>query len=306
MKNACIIALLACLRVWALTAEEVIKKYNLTDLSFDRSTFADSSCPVLAESTFTWYDKSTGLIDSQYKCVESFKCADSYCKWKFYYSHKVFDNGVRATREYMVNANTADTVNKVLSKYDKQEILIESDDIFLEYNNRMISSYTYNERGQRTAYYHINVGAKGVRDTSHIELTTYDKNGCPKELQYPLKDAKAIYECNDFDSVTALIQVKDDKKLPYWVKFYDKQKKLSKWNEYYWVREGNPLKRIISYDYDSKGRVKREYYLMSPDCMSRPYSGPGSFEINMFIEYTYDEKDRELTKVQYSQPCLGN
>lgn len=306
MKNACIVALLAFLRVWALTGEEVIKKYNLTDLSFDKSTFADSSCPVLAESTYTWYSQSTGLIDSQYKCVESFKCADNYCKWKFYYSHKVFGNGVRATREYMVNANTADTVNKVLSKYDKQANLMESDDIFLEYNNRMISSYTYNERGQRTGYYHINVGAKGGRDTSHIELTTYDKNGCPKELQYPLKNAKAIYECTDFDSIAAQIRLKDGEHRPRWVWIYDKENRLKKLSEYSWVREGNPLIKTIFYVYDSQGRVEREYYLMSPDCMSRPYSGPGSFEINMFIEYTYDDKGREKTKVKYSQPCFGD
>ena len=306
MKNACTIALLACLQVWALTGEEVIKKYNLTDLSFDRSTFADSLCPELAESTFTWYNESTGLIDSQYKCVESFKCADNYCKWKTYFSHKLFPNGSRATRQFKVDATNPDTSTKELATYDSQGNLLESDLVFLRHSTRMISSYTYNERGQRTAYYHINVGAKGGRDTSHIEVTTYDKNGCPKELQYPLKNAKALYECNAFDTAAALIQIDSGKERPQWIWIYGKGNKLLKLSEYSWVREGNPLLKTIFYVYDSKGRVEREYYLMSPDCMSRPYSGPGSFEINMFIEYTYDEKDRKLTKVQYSQPCFGN
>lgn len=304
MKNVCIIALLACLQAYAMTGEEVIKKYNLTDLSFDKSTFADSSCPVLAESTFTWYDKSTGLIDSQYSYVYGYK--ENCCYWKSYYSHKVFPNGARATREYRVDANSGDTSQKSLGTYSESGNLLESDDIFLSANSRMVTSYTYNERGQRTAYYHINVGAKGGRDTAHIELTTYDKNGCPKELKYPLKNAKAVYGCTDFDSVAAQIRLKDGKKLPYWVKMYDKKNRLSKWNDYYWNRDGNPLHRIIFYDYDAMGRVKREYYLMSPDCMGRPYTGPGSFEINMFSEYTYDEKGREITKVKYSQPCFGN
>jgi hypothetical protein len=306
MKNAFILTILAYLQVWALTGEEVIKKYNLTDLSFDRSTFSDSLCPVLAESTFTWYSESTGLIDSQYNCVESFKCPDNYCRWKIYYNHKVFPHGARATREYTVDANTRDTATKVLSTYDKYGNLLESDNVFLRSNSRMISGFTYNGRGQRTAYYHINVGAKGGRDTSHIELTTYDKNGCPKELQYPLKNAKALYECNAFDTAAALIQIDSGKERPQWIWIYDKENRLKKLSEYSWVREGNPLIKTIFYIYDSQGRVKREYYLVSPDCMGRPYSGPGSFEITWFVEYTYDDKGREVTKVKYSQPCFGN
>jgi len=194
----------------AVTGTDVVKEYCLDDIGFSEADFVDSLCPVLAESTYTWYNQETGLVNSEHNYTSSHK--ENCCYWKTRYDHGIFPDGTRRTRYFKFNTHTDDTGWKSLQTIGTNGQLIAADDFILPYNHRSITAYTYNEQGNQTAYYH-SVRPDGKRDTSHVELTEYDKTGRrPLEKLYPCTKGRRIYICNGFDSVVAKIAVLNGKK----------------------------------------------------------------------------------------------
>lgn len=297
MKQILFILIIAKL-IFAVTGDDIINKYSLANPQFSEKDFDESVCSNMAESTFTYYNKLTGLIDSQYHYVNNFNANRVL---KHYYDHKIFDDGTRVAREFEVAVKGNDTLRKALQAYNNKGLKTEIDRIHYDYPGHEKEIYTYNNRNQETAYYCIHIRSDGSFDTTDVHKTTYDNKGRPVSKVFPKANGRTIFKYTDFDSIAAELSISKGKELPYIIYFYNQNKRVKSLTEYMWLDDTLPPQRSIYYFYDSLGRLTKSYYFSSCTGLGS-YSGPGSFCLNAVEYVKFDSKGREVEHYQKVRP----
>ena len=297
IKRFIIIPLLPLL-LFALTAEDIIKKYHLENPCYTKKEMDISLCDELYDSSDYFYFGNTKRIDSIKNWHDVWEKGLIFRKSIFHYDtlKSGFFKELTIITEWDYNSSHIDTFDVETKLYNKQGLLIEKKSISTSMGED-INKYTYNLKGQRVKFISY-VNGRVWTDEDYY----YNKKGLRHKIVYKKGVSDTTYNIyTSFDSLLATIELYKGKKVPYILNFYQ-NRKIYKKIMYSWTRKVLP-KNCTYYYYNSKGRLIKEITLGQEVAdQNNAYRDKHSFVPKRWCVYKYDKRGRLKMKVTRKKP----
>ncbi len=293
-----IIVVLLPLKLFSLTAEDIIKKYHLENPCYTKKEMDVSLCDELCDSTDYYYFRNTEKLDSTIEYAKLIVGDRVFRKSVFKYDtlKSGFLKELTITTEWDYNSSVVDTFDVETKLYNKQGLLIEEKSISTsigEYTDK----YTYNLKGQRIKFISY-VNRRVWTDEDYY----YNKKGLRHKIVYKKGVSDTTYNIyTPFDSLLATIELYKGKKVPYILNFY-KNKKMYKKIMYSWARNVLP-KNCTYYYYNSKGQLIKDITLAKSESnINETYKDKNTLTPQSWTIYRYDKQGRLKQKVTRQKP----
>ena len=284
-----------------MIANDIVKKYNLENPCYTEKEMDVSLCDELYDSSYYYYFGKTKIVDSIKNWHDVWKKGLVFRKSIFKYDtlKSGFSKKLTITTEHAPGNTKIDTFIVCTDIYNKHGLLIEKKTISTSMG-KDINKYIYNLKKQRVKFISY-VNKQIWTDENYY----YNKKGLQNKTVYKKGVSDTSYnDYTPFDSLLAIVKLYEEKKRPYILNFYDKNRKVYKNIMYSWSSDGLPYNCTYFY-YNSNGLLTKDITL-SQDVsnQNKAYNNKHSFVPVRWCVYKYDKLGRLKSKVTRIEPYL--